>query len=305
MIYTVSLNPAIDRTVRVDTLRLHEINTAELQGHVPAGKGINVCRTLSCLGVQSTVIGLIGINEEKWFSEYLSRQEIISSFVPVNGLTRISLTVMDGSGENETHIKETGFRVSGDEIDRLCSLLSETISDKDTVCLTGSAPPGVSGDHLRSIAEILNSRGGYSVCDLNGNLLSEVNSCTPSLIKPNEDELSGLTGRTEPDEMLKAALDMGFEHILFTRGADGAEYYSADTHFFCKAPEIKLASTVGAGDASLAGFLGARASGCSEEKCLKWAVAAGSANAEEPFAGNIDRTRFDELLTQLEVISHQ
>ncbi|MFC1582021.1 1-phosphofructokinase family hexose kinase [Planctomycetota bacterium] len=298
MIYTITLNPAIDRTLRCEEFKPHAVNETEMIGHFPAGKGVNVSRILAALEVPSMALGFVGREERVWFATFLKQEQIDSGFTPVAGHTRTNTTVIDDSGEEETHIKERGFTIGPDSIVEFTQDIGGRIGTGDIVCISGALPRGFEVDSLRSLVIFCTNHGAEVFLDVSGSLLKGLTDTKPRLIKPNYYELAQLTGRKGTDAMLEAAHEMGFPGILLSKGPDGLVFSAPQIKHTQASPPIEAVNTVGAGDAALAGFIAARYEGLDLEGKLAWAAAAGAANAREQFAGIIDRAWFEKTVKE-------
>lgn len=296
MIYTVTLNPAIDRTLMCNELKWGTVNVADVIGFFPAGKGINVSRCLAALDVPNTATGLIGTRERALFSSFLEKEGIPSLFTEVEGITRTSTTIIDKSKNSETHIKERGFTVSPDERSRFLNSIESTIHNNDIMIVSGSLPHRFSCSDLAETVELCTKKGAGIILDVSGDILRELSGLSPLLIKPNREELSELTGGDSIDAMLEQAYDRGFTAILLTLGKEGVVFYNGKEKLIQPSPQIEYSNSVGAGDAALAGYIAALYQGKGIQERLRWAAAAGAANARERFAGVIDRAWFDQII---------
>jgi 1-phosphofructokinase len=300
VIRTVTLNPALDRTLLCENLIQGEVNSAEVKGFFPAGKGINVSRCLAALEVPSAAYGFIGKSEFEWYSSFLEHEGISAELTPVQGITRINTTIISSKSEPETHIKEKGFSVTRNDIDRLLDTVSSAAGEHDTVIISGSLPPGFKDADLIELIQACRSNNTQVYCDLSGSLLRSIVPARPSLIKPNTSELEELTGSTDMQEMLEKAYNMGFEEILHTRGEKGCVYFSGREIISAPSPSIDFVNSVGAGDAALAGYIAALYKGLDTAERVKWAAVSGAANSREQFAGVIDKEWVSKMLAEVQ-----
>jgi 1-phosphofructokinase len=294
MIYTLTLNPALDYVVRLPALREGETNRAA-SAHVRfGGKGINVSRVLHALGAETTALGFAAGFTGAALTAFLEEQGIPAHFIPLpDGLTRINVKLKTTAvGREETEINAPGPAIPDDALAALWSQL-DTLTAGDTLVLAGSIPPSLPRDLYRRIMERLDGRGIRFVVDAEGESLTATLPYRPFLIKPNRAELEGLVGHPLTDEaaILRAAAALqqaGARNILVSLGCDGALLLdeSGDSH---RAPAsvVTPVNTVGAGDSMVAGFLvglGADLSTDSEAapnyaEALRWGIAAGGASA--------------------------
>jgi len=303
VIVTVTLNTAVDRTIEVPGLAVGKLLKGRLLFEQPAGKGVNISRCLSALGVRSTATGFVGELEKRRFTESLDGGAARARFISVAGRTRQDTTLLDPKRNgSETHIREAGFRVSRDDVDRLQRLLEEICSSRSVVAVCGSLPQGLALAHLRRLLQACRRRGARLVIDMSGKALETAARLGGFLMKPNLAELGELLGRKVTD-LEKAAicarpLLRRFERVLISGGAEGAVLLGPGGAWKarCRLAARDVLNTVGCGDALLAGYLAAAESALGEDECLRRAVACGSAAATTRAAGMLDPRRVRELI---------
>ena len=306
----IGLNPAVDRTIEAPGFAPGGVVRGRLVALEPAGKATNVARSLAALGHGVTLTGLLGEGELDYFTQSLHGTTVETRFVPVSGVTRQNVTIVDpGPPATETHITEAGFGVGSSDIDRLVSELTGLVEPEACVVLSGSLPAGLTTRHFAEVLTACDSTGARLVIDTSGEPLRVATRHKPFLIKPNLEEGALLAGKPMGDLMdaLSAAdalLDNA-ETVLLSLGAEGAVgLASAEGGTMAlhardaKPPEV--AHTVGAGDALLAGFLAGRAEGEEMAGALRLAVACGSACVGSRWASTRSR---DEVARQLAHVS--
>ncbi len=295
MIYTLTLNPAIDYTVFLDCLNTGEINRTKKESISWGGKGINVSRIFNVFGVPNTAMGLIAGFTGRALAEGLSAENIRTDFINLSrGRTRINVKIQAGA---ETEINSAGPGISSGEFDSLLSKL-RSLSKSDTLILSGAAPASMSdamyGDLLRAIAY----SGCRFIADVSGKALHAVLKYRPFLIKPNQKELFDFADRAFSDDVTEIqnaaedAIIKGAQNALVSLGDKGALIINRSGCMALAAPKGKVISSVGCGDALLAGFVAAlhikniKTIQLDTEKkradiadVLRMAVAAGSAKA--------------------------
>jgi 1-phosphofructokinase len=281
MIYTLTLNPAIDYVVRLPALREGETNralTAEIRF---GGKGINVSHVLGELGMETTALGFTAGFTGDALTEYLTRRGISSAFIHLScGQTRINVKL--GTDSAETEINAPGPVIPPDALEALLDKL-EGLTARDTLVLAGSIPPSLPRDLYGRIAARSAQRGIRVVVDAEGEALTAALPFRPFLIKPNRAELEGIAGRsltTEDD--IKAAAEAlqtaGAHNVLVSPGSEGALLLD-ELGGFHRAPAaaVTAVNTVGAGDSMVAGFLAGIERGY--DYALRLGIAAGGATA--------------------------
>jgi 1-phosphofructokinase family hexose kinase len=306
-IVTVTLNTSLDRTVEVPRFTVGGHVKGTLLGIQAAGKGVNVSRCLGRLGVPSVVSGLVGARDADRFAESFAGGPATVALVPVDAPTRVNTTILDPAQGTETHVREAGFPVRAEAIEALRERLRRLASPDAVAVFCGSLPPGLTDEHLAGFIAACQESGARIAADLNGPQLAAAIDAEPVLIKPNVAELGELLGRdlsAAPEDSLVAAARTvcdRVETVLLTRGRDGALAVTADRALAAAVDVPEVRSTVGCGDAALAGFLAGLWHQRPLEDCLASAVACGAASAMAPAAGQIDTRHVDGLRARLSV----
>ena len=262
MIYTLTLNPALDYIIRLPSVREGATNRAVSTALQFGGKGINVSLVLSELGVENTALGFAAGFTGAALTAYLTDRGIRADFIPLpEGLTRINVKLKTPEGAHpETEINASGPAIPADCMDALYRKL-DGLAEGDTLVLAGSIPTSLSKNTYRAIMERLAGRGIRFAVDAEGALLTETLPFRPFLIKPNRAELEGIMGQELPtDNHLKeAAAELqrrGAMNVLVSLGGDGALLLDENGEYHrAAALPIAPVNTVGAGDSTVAGFL--------------------------------------------------
>jgi len=309
MILTVTLNTCIDKVVAVPGF----VRGGTMKGRVrrfhPAGKCINVSRCLAVLGHASIASGFVGRNEHPLFSDELARHNIADHLVDVDGRTRDSVTYIDPDDGTVTHIREDGAPVGRADLDRLAACLAERTGRGDTVIFAGSMPPGLQADALGQLLTMCRQAGARTVLDSSGEAFVTAVKSGPWLIKPNQAELNELTGlstRTTAEVVsaAKSLLDK-VEIVVASMGRNGAVCVTNDGAWHGAGDVDGVRSTVGCGDALLAGFIAGLAEDLPLAECLRKGVACGAASARSDVAGEIHADHVRELLPFVKVFPIQ
>lgn len=279
-IVTLTLNPAFDVHCRADGFKPYLENLAEIVSTDAGGKGVNISRALSSLGVESTALILLGEENSELFVKQLKEDGVCFRTVNVSGRIRENLT-LHSDGDKETRISFSGFTADENILKGLEDMLGDELPGT-VVTFTGRSAPGISTEALRDFLLRLKSKGARLVIDSRSVGISELTDIKPWLIKPNAEEIAMYTDLRVSDakSALSAARELhgrGIENVMISLGGDGAVLYCEDGGFFCEAPRITPHSTVGAGDSSLAGFIAAAHLGLPYEERLRYAVCSGSA----------------------------
>ena len=283
MIYTVTLNPALDKTVEIPGMALDTVNRITEMRTDPGGKGINVSKVIAKLGGESCAAGILGGGSGKMLEKLLEGEPFATRFRFVEGQTRTNLKIIDREGHTNTDINEPGLTVTAAELDALLRELLAELRPGDIVVLAGSLPKGAPQDTYRSWTAACKKAGARVFLDADGALLAEGLKAAPYLIKPNDDELSRLAGKKlETLEELTAEgrklLERGIERVVISLGGRGALYLRKGSTIYAEGLRVPVGSTVGAGDSVVAALAYAEAQGLSEEEAVRLSTAAGAAN---------------------------
>ncbi len=284
MIYTVTLNPALDKTVEIPSLTIDSVNRITEMRTDPGGKGINVSKVIDRLGGKSIATGILGGDTGQAIQASLQAMGLETSFRFVEGETRTNLKIIDPVNHTNTDINEPGVTVSGEILDHVLAGLLAMLGENDIVVLSGSLPKGAPKDTYRTWVKACADAGARVFLDADGELLAAGIEASPYLIKPNNHELSGLLKRTlkTPEELKEAARELMAEHgikkIVVSMGGEGALYVTADETVYAEGLKVPVGSTVGAGDSVVAALAVAEESGMSLEDTVRLSTATGAAN---------------------------
>jgi 1-phosphofructokinase len=279
MIITVTLNPSLDRTIEVDRLvrgTMIRTTSARLD---PGGKGVNVSRALLANGVASVAVVPAGGADGEQIVRLLEADGIPLRAVPVSGRTRSNVTIAEPDGV-VTKLNEPGEPLSAQELGTVADAVLAESESASWVVTCGSLPPGVPDGIYAQMCEFFTAAGVKVAVDASGPALMAAVKASPVLIKPNREELAEAIGRPVASigDAIEAAQELrglGAGSVLASLGADGAVLVEDDGVVLGEAPVAGARSTVGAGDALLAGFLAAGARGGEAlAEGLAWGAAA-------------------------------
>jgi 1-phosphofructokinase/tagatose 6-phosphate kinase len=304
VILTVTLNAAVDRTVAVPNFRLARRHRAVESRTVAGGKGINVARALSLLDRPVIATGFVGGSAGTRVLEQLHEESVLTDFIRIAAETRINLAVIDPTSGDQTEINERGPAVSPEEVKKLFDRIGYLASGAKICVLAGSLPPGAGDDlYARLIADLLR-RGVPVVLDAEGEAMLAGVRAGASMVTPNEREAEELVGQEFADsndlaQGLAELVRLGASEAAITRPegcvatvGEGSERRLLEIH----TEPLEPVSTVGSGDAFLAGYVAARYDGRSAEECLAYAVACGAESTQHFGAGMVDRNQVERLL---------
>jgi 1-phosphofructokinase len=283
MIVTVTLNPSLDRAMDIDTLTRGEVLRAATAHIDPGGKGVNVSRALLANGVASTAVVPCGGEEGAQLVRMLEAEGVAMAAVPIAGRTRSNITLAEPDG-TVTKINEAGPELAPDEFAAVTEAVLDAARTAEWVVLCGSLPPGPSVEAFGELCGRLVAAGVRLAVDTSGPALGAAAAAGAALVKPNREELAEAAG-TELEtlgDVVDAANKLrkaGAGAVLASLGADGAVLIEDSGVVTGKSPVSAPRSTVGAGDALLAGFLAAGATG---ESALAEGLAWGAAAVRQP-----------------------
>ncbi|WP_373180188.1 1-phosphofructokinase [Enterococcus durans] len=300
MIYTVTLNPSIDFIVKVDGLKLGDLNRMKEDFKLPGGKGINVSRILKRMDKESTALGFLGGFTGNFISEWLKEEQINTAFTNVQSDTRINIKL---KSDTETEINGLGPVLSEKEIEDLKQVMNN-VKKGDIVVLSGSTPASLRNGFYQELIEIIRGKEAEFVIDTTGDDLKDALAKRPLLIKPNNHELAELyhTEFKSIEDILpygKKLLEEGAQNVLISMAGDGALLFTKDGAYQSNVLVRPLKNSVGAGDSMIAGFIGSYSKDQDPVEAFKWGVACGSATA---FSDDLaTKALIDELIPEVEI----
>ncbi len=304
MITTICLNPALDRTVTVDSLIPGSVNRIRTARTDVGGKGVNVAIVCRRLGLESQVVGCAGVEGSSKLRKALTSEQVGCFFHTVEGAVRVNTKIVARDGSPVTELNEPGPTLSAEDLDVFFDLVTERSRGSDYVVLTGSLPPGCPPDIYRRLIEILAPIP--CVLDVSGPALLEGVKAKPFLIKPNHHELAESLGRelrsmADIQNAAKLFLDAGVQHVIVSMGKDGALYVGHEGAYCAPEVPVTVRSTVGAGDSLVGGLLYGLKEHGSLLEALRAGAAAGTASVMTEGTQLISRDDFMRLLSQVQI----
>lgn len=261
---TITLNPAIDRTITIPNFQAGKVNRVQGEYLNAGGKGVNVASSLADAGHKVAVTGFLGRENVTVFERLFARKRISDHFVRLEGETRVGIKITDPVLKETTDINFPGAEPLPSDLAALRSAVDQI--DAEWFVIAGSLPPGVETTIYRDLTQSLKTRGRKVALDTSGETLNHAIEALPAFIKPNIHELEGLVGRALPsrEAVVAAARELvarGIEMVVVSMGEQGACFIGAEGVIFATPPTIEVRSTVGAGDAMVAGVLSAKLRG--------------------------------------------
>ncbi|WAC21372.1 1-phosphofructokinase family hexose kinase [Luteolibacter sp. SL250] len=277
-IITITLNPAIDHTVHLETFVPGKVNRVDWHHRQAGGKGVNVAALLAAYGIPCMATGFLGEDNPALFEKLFRETGIDDAFIRIPGETRTGIKIIGDRSAGTTDINFPGLSPDGVGWSRLVRTVGELATPGKWCVFGGSLPSGVEPAHFRDLLEIAKAGGAWVAVDASGEALALALDLGVDLIKPNEHELAEVMGI--PPEALVAdpapvlrQLGEGIGHIVLSMGEKGALFHTKEGTLHAKPPEVEVVSTVGAGDSLLAGYLAGLVTGRSLEARARLATA--------------------------------
>jgi len=308
MFLCVSANPAIDKRITLGALVPGGIHRAQTVQGFPGGKSAHVAMVLKTLGAEAHWIGMCGQATGEQVVVGLRSLGIMPHSVQVKGQTRTNLEIVDAANEI-TEIREPGEPVSPEEaaaFERECKTLFEQRGEAKLVIFSGSLPPGASDDLYARLITSARDSGCFTLLDTSGKALRRALSARPDFVKPNRDEAAAIVNfaidsTKAAAEAGRRLIALGARSVAVSLGSSGMIYVARQNApvLFAAAMSLRPRSTVGCGDAALAGFAYSFCSGAAPAEALRRATACAAANclADSPGAVRADVVR--EFETQV------
>ena len=300
MIYTVTLNPALDYVMKLDEMQPGQVNRSTGEYMLYGGKGINVSTVLHNLGVENVALGFIAGFTGDEIEKGVNSLGVETDFVRLkSGMSRINVKI---KASKETDINAQGPDIPKAAMDEFYRKL-DSISDGDMLILAGAIPGSLPSNVYEEFIERIYGKNVNVVVDATKELLLNVLKYHPFLVKPNNHELGEMFNtecRTQEEITFYAGKlqAMGARNVLVSLAGDGALLLSETKQIYrLGVPKGKVVNSVGAGDSMVAGFVASYIKDMDYEKALKYGTAAGSATAFSE--GLASKELVEELLRQL------
>jgi 1-phosphofructokinase len=330
-VVTVTPNPALDQTVRVANLALGEVNLAASLEFNAGGKGVNVAGCLADYGIATIVTGLLGRDDATAFDAMFADKQIVDRFVRIAGRPRINVKVVDTARDQTTDINLATSLPNAADVDALERRVIELAAPGRWFVLAGSLPPGVDVSFYRRLTRALHAAGAQVALDTSGAPLADALAADepgalPDLVKPNRAELEAALDRSlaDDDALIEAACELakrGVKYVVVSLGERGAlgvtrlqsEAHSSQAHFQAAASarayegwraaplRVPVASTVGAGDALVAGLIASLAEQRPWHEVGRRATAFAAGKLARVGPHLPDRATLDALAAQVEL----
>ncbi|GEM46930.1 1-phosphofructokinase [Deinococcus cellulosilyticus NBRC 106333 = KACC 11606] len=305
-VVTVTLNPALDLTVRSDHLQIGQVNQGQDMQLNPAGKGVNVASILADWGLRVTVTGLLGEENSETFERLFAKKGIADHFIRIPGSTRLGLKIVDEARQETTDINLKGIQVAPPQVESLRKKVLTLAETHDLFVLAGSLPPGAPEDLYFTLIRDLKALGKKVVLDTSGRPLELGLKARPTAVKPNLHELSQLTQKTlsTPEDALDAVKSLqGLEWLVVSMGEQGALFFHEGEAVHAIPPRVVVKSTVGAGDAMVAGLVAALHEGLEVQEAARLATAFSAGSIQQIGANLPEANVLQELQSHVQVVT--
>lgn len=308
MIATVTLNPAVDKTIRASRVVMGAVNRMDEVTNMTGGKGINVARVLKQYKYSAKALGFLGGYNGQLILDGVRGMGVNPEFTLVSGETRTSINLITDDGYI-TELLEPGPEITREEMELFVTSYRQSIRGCDIVVISGSAPKGISPQLYVDMIEIAKKLDKKVLVDTSGENLKAAVKAKPFFIKPNLRELESLVGKAvfgieEIKEAAKSLVNEGIPHVMVSMGAKGILYVYAEDgkikDLYLHAPKISVINSVGCGDSAVAAFAMSTMQSLTPEETIKKCVSISAASAMSLENGLIDMDRAEEIYDALE-----
>lgn len=305
MITTITLNPAIDKTLTIEKFELNKVNRVSQISEGLGGKGINVSKVLNYLGSENTALGFIGEKNYNQIQRFNLIDPIKTDFILVNANTRTNTKIIDPYSQTTTDINEAGFEVDSKQIDQMKSLIRSYSTTSEFMVFSGSVCKGMNTNEYLNLLKSVPSQ--QLVIDAEGSMLEVSLHAAPFLIKPNIHELETLlnTSLTSDESIKQACLSLidkyQIQNILVSCGEDGSLLITKEFTYKANALKVDVVSTVGAGDSMLAAFLHNFQKTNDLKKACQFAACAGSLAVTDISTDAFKHKKIEDFLDQIHI----
>ncbi|MFZ2538688.1 MAG: 1-phosphofructokinase family hexose kinase [Oscillospiraceae bacterium] len=305
-IITVTLNPSLDATLWIDKIDFDEPVKCEKEKYYPGGKGLNVSRVLTALSVENIAIGITGKDNKEKLSCLLDDENVVYDFVENDGAIRENLSIVL-SDEKMLKINRKGFFVTKKILDSLKEKIKAQIEDVTStlIVFAGSLPSNVTKNQYKSLVLRFKQEGAIIALDNDIFSAQDLKEISPFLIKPNSVEIAHIFGCLEvaDNEIQKYAKKLAefTDHVLISMGSKGLLYCSSNEFITVSVPYVKVKSTVGAGDTTLAGFIAALHNNKNIEYALRFAASCGTASVSLDGTETITKEQVEAVFNQVKI----
>ncbi len=302
----MTLNPALDRTILVEAFRPAGLNRAAGVRLDAGGKGINVSKVSAVLGCPSVALGFLGGETGRILERLISGYGIRCEFTWTAGETRTNLKIIDVSRKKETEINESGLVVDPGHIAELKEKVRDWSHRVRVMVFAGSLPQGMDSSIYADLIQMAKQGGAAVILDAEGDALRLGMKARPHLVKPNLSEVEAILSRKprglrDATEMAVQIVSRGIETAVISLGRRGCAFASHEVMGWAHTPKVEVVSTVGAGDAMVAGLAVSMVEGRALDQAIRLAVGAAAASVAEPGTSLPSRENIQRLSERVKV----
>lgn len=312
MIYTVTLNAAVDRILYFsEPLQAKKNNRISQIAYDYGGKGTHVSSVLTKMGINQLALAIIGGETGERLKELLSKEHIDFKFIQQQGVkTRESIILVDNAGKGSVMITEGGFQIDRSVFDQLIDYLN-IITPEDTVVFAGNPPANFPLKWYGEILNFVNQKGAKLVVDASGDYLNEAIAHKPTVIKPNEFEFAQWMGKSHmSEEEIEEALPMLAEksqipYLIVSLGKRGSMVYNNGELIRVIPPKVVEINDTGCGDVFVGGVVAKLSEGKSIQEILRFATSLSASKAAQETSSHIDFDYAKKLEDEVNILVKQ
>ncbi|MCM3726588.1 1-phosphofructokinase family hexose kinase [Neobacillus cucumis] len=308
MIYTVTLNTAIDRIVHIkgELTRKHNNKMNDISYDI-GGKATHVSVVLSSLSINNIATGFVGASNKSVLINQLEKKDVTCEFIEQEGSsTRESLILIDESGKGSYMITDKGFTIKDESFEKLIYKLQTSVKKNDIVVFAGSPPAGIDVEKYKIILETVQTQKGKIIVDAAGDYLKAAVELKPTMIKPNEFEFQELVGKklTTLDSYaleIQKLLNSGIEYVVISLGQKGSLVGHQKTIYRVTPPEVKEVNDTGCGDVFVGGVTAKLSQNSKLDEIFRFATALGASKATKQSSSDFSLEQAAELEKEVKI----
>lgn len=308
MIYTVTLNTAIDKIIQIDgKLTRKKNNKINSYSYDIGGKATHVSVVLSKLNIPNVATGFVGAENKDKLISLLRDKDVTYDFIEQEGcFTRESIILIDQSSDGSYMITDTGFMISEESKKKLKKKLKDNVTKDDIVVFAGSPPEGMKVDEYISIVKVVIDKGAKLIVDASGKYLQKALELKPYLIKPNEFEFQELVGKSiehldEYKEEILKLLQTGIEYVFVTLGKKGSLVGHGKKIYLVTPPEVTEVNDTGCGDVFVGGIVAGIVNLMEDHTMLRLATALSASKAAHKDSSGFSLEQANQLKSKVQI----
>ncbi len=296
MIYTLTLNPALDKMITFSEISRSDVNRPLKVEYHAGGKGINVSIAVSRFKTENRAVFFSGGENGKKIEKLLEKEGVICSVVKIEEESRENIKLYGEKSKEEIRVNEKGSMVLKESLNKINEILNN-IEEDSYVVMSGTIPEGIENNfYFETAKNLKKNKKAKVIIDADLEPMKAALEASPFMIKPNMEELGRIIGKPgNIKEFIKIVEKYKIEYGFLTNGKNGAYLYNKEKLYFIKSPVVNAVTTLGAGDSFIGGFISALSQRFELEECLKIAAATAAAKVEERF----ELDRINELVREV------